>query len=87
MLCTDAARLKRFLQTLPQTDRYILLLSYADGLTSLEVSLVLDLPELTVRRRLEVLHREAEAAIAAGTNAPLPVTDIDAAPGGVSAIV
>ncbi len=83
MVCTDAARLKRFLQTLPQNDRYILLLSYADGLTPIEVSLVLDLPELTVRRRLEVLRREAELAI--GVSAP--VMDDGTSPAPISATV
>ncbi len=60
---TDAAHLKAYVQSLPQTDRYILLLSMADGLTLAEVALVLNLPQTTVETRLTILRMEADRVI------------------------
>ena len=71
MSCTDAGRLKVYLQSLSREDRYILLMSLADGLTPAEVSMVLDLPERTVRTRLAVLHREAKCVIRVRVDDPV----------------
>ncbi len=70
MSSKDADRLRGFVRGLPQADRYILLLSYADGLTSAEIALVLDLPVSRVESRLEVLRREAEATLRGATTGP-----------------
>ena len=57
----EADRLKFFIRALGKTERYVLLLFYADDLTPTEIGWVLDLPEPRVvailngmRRRLEV---------------------------------
>ena len=65
MSSTDAATLKSFLNTLPRTDRHILLLSLADGLNTTEIGLVLDLTEARVAARLERLKAGASGAIRA----------------------
>lgn len=77
---TDAARLKRFVRTLPQTDRYILMMSYADGLTAAEVALVLEISEPSVTRRLETLRREAEIAMASNPALEAAIAPVGATP-------
>jgi DNA-directed RNA polymerase specialized sigma24 family protein len=75
MTSKDAMKLKQFLQHLPQTDRYILLLHYADGLTAAEIALVLDLPLSKVQSRFEALRLQAGAMIGAPSAlaAPAPL--------------
>lgn len=62
MPSTDAAALRSFLRDLPQVDRYILLLFYADGLSTAEIALVLELPQSRVESRLTALKAQAAAA-------------------------
>lgn len=64
---SNADRLKSYVNSLAQIDRYILLLVYADGLSAMEVSLVLDLSESVVRSRFEELRREAEHVLHGGS--------------------
>lgn len=52
MADSQAARVRQYVQGLDREDRYIVLLYYADGLTPMEISRVLDLPSTTVRARL-----------------------------------
>lgn len=68
MSSTDASLLKRYIQGLPQIDRYILLLHYADELTTTEIGLVLNLAEQRVAQRLEQLRLSASAIIDAHTD-------------------
>ncbi|MFN3167293.1 MAG: sigma factor-like helix-turn-helix DNA-binding protein [Phycisphaeraceae bacterium] len=49
---SQANRVRQFVQGLDRDDRYIVLLYYADGLTPMEISRVLDLPSTRVRSRL-----------------------------------
>ena len=64
----DAAGLHHFVTVLPQIDRYILLMFYADDLTPGEISLVLDLPQHKVEKCLAVLRDEAAAAMHAAAH-------------------
>lgn len=65
MTGNPSAPVKRLIHGLDQTDRYIVLLHYADGLTVKEVSLVLDVPEHTVESTLRRLRGRLLDAIAA----------------------
>lgn len=58
MADSQANRVRRFVQELEQDDRYIVLLYYADGLTPMEISRVLDLPSTRVRSRLQELRSQ-----------------------------
>lgn len=53
-----AKRVHDFVETLGQIDRYIVMLYYADGLTTMEISRVLDLPASRVNTRLEELRTQ-----------------------------
>lgn len=53
-----AKRVHDFVETLGQIDRYIVMLYYADGLTTMEISRVLDLPTSRVTTRLEELRTQ-----------------------------
>ncbi len=61
---------KRVLESLDKTDRYIVMLYYADGLTLPEIALVLDLPTPVVQsvinrlrgRLMDAVEREGRAA-------------------------
>ncbi len=55
---SQATRVRQYVQALERDDRYIVLLYYADGLTPMEISRVLDLPSTRVRSRLEALRGE-----------------------------
>tara|TARA_B100000614_G_C14098819_1_gene306279 strand:+ start:22 stop:267 length:246 start_codon:yes stop_codon:yes gene_type:complete len=70
MYSHDAAQMSRFFKGLDRTERYVLLLFYADGLTTTEIGLVLDLPETKVRTMLESLRGEAMRRL----GRPAPVT-------------
>ena len=59
MYSHDAAQMSRFFNGLNRTERYVLLLFYADGLTTTEIGLVLDLAEPKVCTMLESLRGEA----------------------------
>ncbi|MFI4861717.1 MAG: sigma factor-like helix-turn-helix DNA-binding protein [Phycisphaerales bacterium JB063] len=52
MASKDATRIRQYLNTLERDDRYILLLYYADGLTTLEIGSVLGLSASKVDNRL-----------------------------------
>lgn len=56
MADSQARRVRNYVQTLSRDDRYIVMLYYADGLTPMEISRVLDLPSATVRTRLNELR-------------------------------
>jgi len=55
---SQANRVRQFVQGLERDDRYIVLLYYADGLTPMEISRVLDLPSTRVRNRLSALRSQ-----------------------------
>ncbi|MEM1354515.1 MAG: sigma factor-like helix-turn-helix DNA-binding protein [Planctomycetota bacterium] len=87
MASLDATRLRAFVQNLDQTDRYIVLLHYADGLTEMEIAAVLNLTAIRVHGRLEelreVMHGFIARPIAARqtqAQAPLPNDDTDPRP-------
>lgn len=56
MASLDETRLRAFVTNLNQTDRYIVLLHYADGLSELEIASVLNLTNLRVHNRLGELR-------------------------------
>jgi len=56
MADSQARQVRDYVQALDRDDRYIVLLYYADGLTPMEISRVLDLPSTRVRDRLEELR-------------------------------
>ena len=58
MADSEARRVRDYVQALERDDRYIVLLYYADGLTPMEISRVLDLPTTRVRTRLEELRSQ-----------------------------
>ncbi len=55
---SQAVQVRQFVQALGRDDRYIVLLYYADGLTPMEISRVLDLPSTQVRNRLLELRSQ-----------------------------
>jgi len=55
---SQAKQVRKFVETLERNDRYIVLLYYADGLTPMEISRVLDLPSTRVRQRLDQLRAQ-----------------------------
>ncbi len=52
-----------FVRTLDQTDRYLLMLFYAEGLDTSEISLVLDQPEFRITDRLNEIKQRTKAAL------------------------
>ena len=58
MADSQARRVRQFVEALDRDDRYIVLLYYADGLTPMEISRVLDLPSTRVRNRLSELRSQ-----------------------------
>ena len=58
MADSQARQVRNYVQTLERDDRYIVLLYYADGLTPMEISRVLDLPTNAVRTRLQELQTQ-----------------------------
>ena len=77
MADSQAKQVRQFVESLERDDRYIVLLYFADGLTPMEISRVLDLPSSRVRQRLEELRLELRtlthrpAAQAAAPQGPL----------------
>lgn len=55
MADSQARQVRQFVEDLDRNDRYIVMLYYADGLTPMEISRVLDLPSTSVRTRLQEL--------------------------------
>lgn len=55
---SQARQVSQFVQSLERNDRYIVLMYYADGLTPMEISRVLDLPSTRVRDRLQELRSQ-----------------------------
>lgn len=68
---SQATRVRQFVQGLDRDDRYIVMLYYADGLTPMEISRVLDLSSTRVRTRLEELRAELAELTRARQAAPL----------------
>ena len=58
MADSQAKQVRNYVQALGRDDRYIVMLYYADGLTPMEISRVLDLPSSKVRNRLEELRSQ-----------------------------
>ncbi|MEM9348450.1 MAG: sigma-70 region 4 domain-containing protein [Planctomycetota bacterium] len=56
MADSKVTQVRSYVQSLERDDRYIVLLYYADGLTPMEISRVLDLPSSKVRNRLDELR-------------------------------
>ena len=63
MANTDAQRIRSYVQSLDRDDRYILLLYYADGLTTLEISTLLGLSASSIDRRLGYFKNQLDAMI------------------------
>jgi len=61
----EAGRVRQWLNALERTDRYVVLLYYADDLTPTEISLVLDIPKSRVTRTLEWARDQVTNMIAA----------------------
>ena len=60
---TDVDFVSRFVRTLDQADRCLLMLFYAEGLSTGEISLVLDQPEFRVISRLETIQTRTKTAL------------------------
>lgn len=58
MADSKAKQVRNYVQTLDRDDRYIVMLYYADGLTPMEISRVLNLPSSAVRTRLDELRTQ-----------------------------
>jgi len=63
MPASAASRVRQFIASLPQTERYIALLFWADNLTTTEIGLVLDKPVTAVERALTRLREQMEAIV------------------------
>jgi DNA-directed RNA polymerase specialized sigma24 family protein len=63
MQSLEAKKLRQFILEQDQTSRYILLLHYYENLTTHEISLVLDLTETHVKKRLATLQLQAHQQI------------------------
>ena len=72
MADSQARKVRNYVQTLERDDRYIVMLYYADGLTPMEISRVLDLPTNRVRNRLEELRTELAGLTQAKTTTQHP---------------
>lgn len=60
---TDVDFVTRFVRTLDQADRCLLMLFYAEGLSTGEISLVLDQPEFRVISRLDTIQSRTKTAL------------------------
>ena len=69
MADSQARQVRNYVESLDRNDRYIVLLYYADGLTPMEISRVLDLPSTKVRARLEELRTQL-AGLTQGAKRP-----------------
>ena len=65
MLQSEAPAATGLIETLNRTERYVLMLYYAEELTITEISLVLDLPEHRVAETLDVLKGRTRELLAA----------------------
>lgn len=65
----QVSQLKALIRVLGRTERYVLLLFYADELTPIEIGLVLDLPESRVWSILGSLRDQLGAALRPGAEA------------------
>lgn len=76
MADSQAKRVRNYVQGLGRDDRYIVMLYYADGLTPMEISRVLDLPSTAVQTRLDQLRTHLAGLttpqVRAASTAPLP---------------
>lgn len=61
----DAVRMSGFFNTLTQVEKYILLLFYADELSTEEIGIVLEIPEARVTLMLQRLRAQAMALLQA----------------------
>ena len=77
MADSQAKQVRDYVQGLDRDDRYIVLLYYADGLTPMEISRVLDLPSTRVRARLDELRTQL-----AGLTRSKPRTKVQTPPPG-----
>ena len=60
---TDASFVTEFVRTLDRTARLILMLHYAEGLTTDEIALVLELTEEEVAARLDEVRTQTRQAV------------------------
>jgi DNA-directed RNA polymerase specialized sigma subunit len=60
---TEATKLKGFVHRLPRTERLVLILYYAEKLTTREISLVLDVSEQRVMQILGALQTQARSVL------------------------
>ena len=79
MADSQARRVRNYVQALDRDDRYIVMLYYADGLTPMEISRVLDLPSSAVRTRLDELRTHL-AGLATPKTRATPTTQPPAGP-------
>lgn len=66
----DADRLRGVVSALEQTERLIVLLFYADDLTTREISMVLDVSMPRVESTLTAVREQMRQALQSGTAAP-----------------
>ncbi|MEM9883038.1 MAG: hypothetical protein AAF800_08995 [Planctomycetota bacterium] len=66
MSCTDADRVRACLSDLGRTDRYVVLMYFADELTPAEIGLVLDVPLCRVNQVLDTFRQTVVAALTHG---------------------
>ena len=59
----DADFVSTFIHTLDWADRCLLMLFYAEGLTTNEISLVLDQPEHRIADRLKLIRGRVKSAL------------------------
>lgn len=59
----DADFVPTFIRTLDWADRCLLMLFYAEGLTTNEISLVLDQPEHRITKRLALIRERVKSAM------------------------
>lgn len=53
----------RFVRTMDNEDRCLLMLFYAEGLSTSEISLVLDQPEFRIESRLDAIRKRTKTAL------------------------
>ena len=63
MTSNDADFVSRFVRTMDNADRCLLMLFYAEGLSMGEISLVLDQPEFRIESRLDTIRERTKAAL------------------------
>jgi len=63
MTSNDADFVSRFVRTMDNADRCLLMLFYAEGLSMGEISLVLDQPEFRIESRLDTIRKRTKAAL------------------------